>query len=86
VTSRGQRVVPDKNFRRLSAPWSECRALTMDHDDYATDPFSSEGLWRISQFTLQSLQPLDPVPWDEGLPGMHPVLFSTTRLLTVNAI
>ncbi|KAL5361769.1 Spc98 family-domain-containing protein [Aspergillus floccosus] len=42
----------------------------MDHDDHATDPFSSKGLWRISQFTLQSLQPLDPVPWDEGLPDL----------------
>ncbi|KAG2415269.1 hypothetical protein HFD88_006460 [Aspergillus terreus] len=42
----------------------------MDHDDHATDPFSSEGLWRISQFTLQSLQPLDPVPWEEGLPDL----------------
>ena len=33
------------------------------------NPFSSEDLWRLSKFTLQSLQPLEPLPWNEELPG-----------------
>ena len=41
----------------------------MDQEDHTTDPFSSHGLWRVSKFTLQSLQPLEPLPWDEELPG-----------------
>ncbi|KAL4895942.1 Spc98 family-domain-containing protein [Aspergillus ambiguus] len=49
----------------------------MDGDDYAADPFSSDGLWRISQFTLQSLQPLDPLPWDEGLPDLARGVFKS---------
>ncbi|KAF7597637.1 hypothetical protein BBP40_000115 [Aspergillus hancockii] len=47
----------------------------MDLDDYATDPFSSEGLWRLSKFTLQSLQPLEPLSWNEKLPDLTGGLF-----------
>lgn len=43
----------------------------MDQDDYGGDPFSSEGLWRLSKFTLLSLQPLEPLPWNEELPGKY---------------
>lgn len=32
------------------------------------DPFR-EDLWRLSRFTLQSLQPLEALPWNEELPG-----------------
>ncbi|KAL2853319.1 Spc98 family-domain-containing protein [Aspergillus pseudoustus] len=39
----------------------------MEHEDYGSDPFSSDGLWRISQFTLDSLQPIKPLPWNEKL-------------------
>ncbi|KAE8380568.1 Spc98 family-domain-containing protein [Aspergillus bertholletiae] len=42
----------------------------MEHEDYDTDPFSSEHLWRLSKFTLQSLQPLEPLPWNEELPDL----------------
>lgn len=40
-----------------------------DQGDNGIDPFSSENLWRLSKFTLQSLQPLEPLPWNEELPG-----------------
>lgn len=40
-----------------------------DQGGYGIDPFSSENLWRLSKFTLQSLQPLEPLPWNEELPG-----------------
>ena len=43
----------------------------MEQEDYDTDPFSSEDLWRLSKFTLQSLQPLEPLPWNEELPGAY---------------
>ncbi|KAL3449462.1 Spc98 family-domain-containing protein [Aspergillus insuetus] len=39
----------------------------MDHENYGSDPFTSEGLWRISKFTLDSLQPIEPLPWNENL-------------------
>ncbi|KAL3467594.1 Spc98 family-domain-containing protein [Aspergillus heterothallicus] len=39
----------------------------MDHQDYGADPFSSGGLWRVSKFTLASLQPMEPLPWNENL-------------------
>ncbi|GAB1193500.1 hypothetical protein APSETT444_002721 [Aspergillus pseudonomiae] len=42
----------------------------MEQEDCDTDPFSSEGLWRLSKFTLQSLQPLEPLPWNEELPDL----------------
>lgn len=41
----------------------------MDHDSYVSNPFSSNRLWRLSKFTLESLQPLEPLPWNENLPG-----------------
>jgi hypothetical protein len=43
----------------------------MDDADYGSDPFSTEGLWRLSLFTLQSLQPLESLPWNDGLPGEY---------------
>ncbi|PWY77460.1 gamma-tubulin complex component GCP6 [Aspergillus heteromorphus CBS 117.55] len=49
----------------------------MDQEDYKTDPFSGHGLWRISQFTLQSLQPLEPLPWDEKLPDLSGGVFKS---------
>ncbi|KAL4809353.1 Spc98 family-domain-containing protein [Aspergillus unguis] len=42
----------------------------MDHEGYNSNPFSSEGLWRLSKFTLDSLQPLEALPWDENLPDL----------------
>ncbi|BAE60773.1 unnamed protein product [Aspergillus oryzae RIB40] len=42
----------------------------MEQEDYDTDPFSSENLWRLSKFTLQSLQPLERLPWNEELPDL----------------
>ncbi|KAE8355021.1 Spc98 family-domain-containing protein [Aspergillus coremiiformis] len=47
----------------------------MDQDNYDTDPFSSEGLWTLSKFTLQSLQPLEPLPWNEELPDLTGGIF-----------
>ncbi|KAL4818725.1 Spc98 family-domain-containing protein [Aspergillus spinulosporus] len=49
----------------------------MDHQDYGADPFSSDGLWRISKFTLDSLQPLESLPWDEKLPDISEGVFKT---------
>ncbi|ODM16749.1 hypothetical protein SI65_07714 [Aspergillus cristatus] len=45
-------------------------------DDYGIDPFSSENLWRLSRFTLQSLQPLEPLPWNEKLPDLEDGFFN----------
>ncbi|KAJ0425892.1 Spc98 family-domain-containing protein [Aspergillus carlsbadensis] len=39
----------------------------MDHEDYGSDPFTSDGLWRLSKFALDSLQPFEPLPWNEDL-------------------
>lgn len=33
------------------------------------DPFCSEDLWRLSRFTVQSLQALEPIAWNEEVPG-----------------
>ncbi|RAK98655.1 tubulin gamma complex associated family protein [Aspergillus ibericus CBS 121593] len=49
----------------------------MDQEDSITDPFSSHGLWRVSKFTLQSLQPLEPLPWDEELPDLSGGIFKS---------
>ncbi|KAE8148935.1 Spc98 family-domain-containing protein [Aspergillus avenaceus] len=49
----------------------------MDQDDYVTDPFSGEDLWRLSKFTLQSLQPLEPLPWDQELPDLSGGFFKS---------
>ncbi|KAL4752415.1 hypothetical protein BDW72DRAFT_211832 [Aspergillus terricola var. indicus] len=49
----------------------------MDHQDYGADPFFSDGLWRISKFTLDSLQPLESLPWDEKLPDISEGVFKT---------
>ncbi|KAI9923804.1 hypothetical protein ASPWEDRAFT_154901 [Aspergillus wentii DTO 134E9] len=42
----------------------------MEQDIYGSDPFSSENLWRLSKFTLESLQPLEPLLWNEELPDL----------------
>ncbi|KAL4781394.1 Spc98 family-domain-containing protein [Aspergillus varians] len=49
----------------------------MDHEDYASDPFSSDGLWRISKFTLESLQPLESLPWNDNLPDLSEGVFKS---------
>ncbi|GKZ33115.1 hypothetical protein AbraIFM66950_002893 [Aspergillus brasiliensis] len=49
----------------------------MDPEDSLTDPFSSHGLWRVSKFTLQSLQPLEPLGWDEKLPDLSSAFFES---------
>ncbi|PWY94872.1 hypothetical protein BO94DRAFT_509690 [Aspergillus sclerotioniger CBS 115572] len=49
----------------------------MDQEDHTTDPFSSHGLWSVSRFTLQSLQPLEPLPWDEELPDLSGGFFKS---------
>lgn len=41
----------------------------MDLEHENTDPFTIDDLWRPSGFALQSLQPLEPLQWDEKLPG-----------------
>lgn len=43
--------------------------LTMDSYDREPDPFSSESLWRLSQFSIEALQPLEALPWNADLPG-----------------
>ncbi|KAL4951244.1 Spc98 family-domain-containing protein [Aspergillus filifer] len=47
----------------------------MDLEDDSSDPFSSQGLWRLSKFTIDSLQPLEALPWDEELPDLSKGLF-----------
>ncbi|GLA67552.1 hypothetical protein AtubIFM54640_010871 [Aspergillus tubingensis] len=49
----------------------------MDPVDSLADPFSSHGLWRVSKFTLQSLQPLEPLGWDEKLPDLSSSFFES---------
>ncbi|KAL4986193.1 Spc98 family-domain-containing protein [Aspergillus falconensis] len=49
----------------------------MDPKDYGMDPFSSDGLWRISKFTLDSLQPLESLPWDEKFPDISEGVFKS---------
>ncbi|KAJ5950586.1 uncharacterized protein N7479_008999 [Penicillium vulpinum] len=39
--------------------------LTMDCDEL--DPFSSESLWRLSNFSIEALQPLESLPWNTTL-------------------
>ncbi|KAK1146445.1 hypothetical protein N8T08_002871 [Aspergillus melleus] len=49
----------------------------MDREDDGIDPFSSDGLWKISNFTLQSLQPLEPLSWNQDLPDITSDFFKT---------
>ncbi|KAL2813712.1 Spc98 family-domain-containing protein [Aspergillus granulosus] len=55
----------------------------MEHEDYGSDPFSSDGLWRISKFTLDFLQPMEPLPWNEdlNLPTLSEDVFKTSLAL-----
>lgn len=41
----------------------------MDHYDHELDHFSSEGLWRLSKFSIEALQPLESLPWNTTLSG-----------------
>lgn len=43
----------------------------MEQDYNALDPFSSDNLWQLSSFTLQSLKPLEPLQLDDELPGEY---------------
>lgn len=43
--------------------------MMMDQGEYDADPFSSDSLWRLSNFTLEFLQPSDLFQWNENLPG-----------------
>ena len=43
----------------------------MASDEHDTDPFSSESLWRLSKFSIDALQPLTALPWNEELPSMR---------------
>lgn len=76
MTSRSPRVTNiDKDLDVVAVPALDCLALSrhgslkMDYEDYNLDPFSNDELWRLSKFTLDSLQPLESLPWDENLPG-----------------
>lgn len=42
----------------------------MELEDYGANPFSSDGLWRLSKFSTLALQPLESLPWNDELPGM----------------
>ncbi|KAA8651831.1 tubulin gamma complex associated family protein [Aspergillus tanneri] len=55
-----------------------CHApIIMDREDYDVNPFSGDSLWRISEFTLQSLQPLEPLSWNGDLPDLSGDFFQT---------
>ncbi|KAJ5091572.1 hypothetical protein NUU61_006442 [Penicillium alfredii] len=34
------------------------------------DPFSSEGLWRLSKFSVEALKPIGALPWNADLPDI----------------
>ncbi|KAJ5166980.1 uncharacterized protein N7482_005761 [Penicillium canariense] len=42
----------------------------MDSAEHEPDPFSSEGLWRLSKFSIEALQPLEDLPWNVDLPAI----------------
>lgn len=43
--------------------------IKMDAVDCEPDPFSKEGLWKLSRFSIEALQPLEALPWNAALPG-----------------
>ncbi|KAL4795647.1 Spc98 family-domain-containing protein [Aspergillus venezuelensis] len=47
----------------------------MDLEGESSDPFSSRGLWRLSKITVNSLQPLEALPWNEELPDLSEGFF-----------
>ncbi|KAL4873765.1 hypothetical protein BDV12DRAFT_192207 [Aspergillus spectabilis] len=49
----------------------------MGHKNYGSNPFSSDELWRISKFTLESLQPLETLSWDDNLPDFSAGVFKS---------
>ncbi|PLB43577.1 putative gamma-tubulin complex component GCP6 [Aspergillus steynii IBT 23096] len=52
-------------------------SMIMDPEDDGVNPFSSLGLWKISNFTLQSLQPLEPLSWNHDLPDVTSSFFKS---------
>jgi hypothetical protein len=67
----------------IDATLARHESLTMDHENYGSDPFTSEGMWRISKFTLDSLQPIEPLPWNENLnlPGTFELAAARSELI-----
>ncbi|GFF30100.1 gamma-tubulin complex component 6 [Aspergillus udagawae] len=51
--------------------------MTMDQGQYDADPFSSDSLWRLSNFTLEFLQPSDLFQWNENLPDLNEGFFKS---------
>ena len=65
-------TTPDEDNREDFTDWTDRQTTPVmmeEQGDYGIHPFSGEDLWRLSRFTLQSLQPLEPLPWNEQLPG-----------------
>ena len=61
---------PRDNFTR-SIHTRACTGYVtkMDTVDCEPDPFSKEGLWKLSRFSIEALQPLEALPWNAALPG-----------------
>lgn len=59
----------DEDNREYGLDMQTRPVMMEEQGDYGIHPFSGEHLWRLSRFTLQSLQPLEPLPWNEQLPG-----------------
>lgn len=57
--------------------------MMMDQGEYDADPFSSDSLWRLSNFTLEFLQPSDLFQWNENLPDLNEGLFKSHLKLHV---
>ncbi|KMK62702.1 Gamma-tubulin complex component [Aspergillus fumigatus Z5] len=57
--------------------------MMMDQGEYDADPFSSDSLWRLSNFTLEFLQPSDLFQWNENLPDLNEWLFKSHLKLHV---
>ncbi|GFG07386.1 gamma-tubulin complex component 6 [Aspergillus udagawae] len=51
--------------------------MTMDQGQYDADPFSSDSLWRLSNFTLEFMQPSDLFQWNENLPDLNEGFFKS---------
>ncbi|KAF7113679.1 hypothetical protein CNMCM5793_003035 [Aspergillus hiratsukae] len=56
--------------------------MTMDQGEYDADPFSSDSLWRLSNFTLDILQPSDLFQWHEKLPELNEGFFKSPLRLS----
>ncbi|GFF47409.1 hypothetical protein CNMCM6936_000319 [Aspergillus lentulus] len=51
--------------------------MMMDQGQYDADPFSSDSLWKLSDFTLEFLQPSDLFQWNENLPDLNEGFFKS---------